>query len=92
MSKSKQRGPGADLRRMIFERMEATQNAGQLNDQVIVPFMRALEDVCGARGYILNIYSESANLVFTGDNDAAEDLYALIEEYLDSRTAEGEGA
>ncbi|MEQ8806093.1 MAG: hypothetical protein RLO05_09320 [Rhodospirillales bacterium] len=80
--------PSDDLRRLLLDRMEACQTAEALNNQVILPFVQALEDVCGARGYVLNIYGEQANLTFTGDEDAAEEIYALIENYLDSR-AEG---
>jgi len=77
MSRPPQRKPANDLRKLLLERMEACQTAEALNDRVILPFIQALEDVCGARGYVLNIY---------GDEDAAEEIYALIESYLDSRT------
>jgi len=90
MSRSPKRKPADDLRRLLLERMEACQTAEALNNQVILPFVQALEDVCGARGYVLNIYGEQANLTFTGDEDAAEEIYALIENYLDSR-ADGAG-
>ncbi|HBT43164.1 MAG TPA: hypothetical protein DIW51_07145 [Rhodospirillaceae bacterium] len=86
MSRPPQRKPANDLRKLLLERMEACQTAEALNDRVILPFIQALEDVCGARGYVLNIYGEQANLTFTGDEDAAEEIYALIESYLDSRT------
>ena len=86
MSHPPQRKPANDLRKLLLERMEACQTAEALNDRVILPFIQALEDVCGARGYVLNIYGEQANLTFTGDEDAAEEIYALIESYLDSRT------
>lgn len=85
MSRPKKPKPADDLRRLILERMEACQTAEALNDRVIMPFVQALEDVCGARGYVLNIYGDQANLVFTGDEDSSEELYALIESYLDSR-------
>ncbi|PIW28281.1 MAG: hypothetical protein COW30_07870 [Rhodospirillales bacterium CG15_BIG_FIL_POST_REV_8_21_14_020_66_15] len=91
MSKSKKGKPVSDLRRLMLERMEACPTAEALNDRVIMPFVQALEDVCAARGYVLNIYGEQANLVFTGDEDAAEEIYAMIESYLDSRApSEGE--
>tara|TARA_R110002124_G_scaffold9429_4_gene48248 strand:+ start:888 stop:1154 length:267 start_codon:yes stop_codon:yes gene_type:complete len=86
MSHPPKRKPADDLRKILLERMEACQTAEALNDRVILPFIQALEDVCGARGYVLNIYGEQANLTFTGDEDAAEEIYALIESYLDSRT------
>jgi hypothetical protein len=88
MSRPKKPKPADDLRRLLLERMEGCPTAEALNDRVILPFIQALEDVCGARGYVLNIYGEQANLTFTGDEDAAEEIYALIESYLDSR-AEG---
>lgn len=88
MSRPKKRKPADDLQQLLLERMEACQTAEALNDRVILPFVRALEDVCGARGYVLNIYGEQANLTFTGDEDAAEEIYALIESYLDSRAEE----
>lgn len=70
------------LTKEMLARMEACQTAEALNDQVIVPFMAALEDVCRARGYVLNIYGEAGNLIFTGSEDAAEEIYAMVEEYL----------
>lgn len=85
MAKPKKDKPGQDLRRELLQRMEACQTAETLNDKVILPFIQALEDVCGARGYVLNIYGEESNLVFTGDADASEEIYSLIETYLDSR-------
>ena len=89
MSRPPKRKPADDLRRLLLERMEACQTAEALNDWVILPFIQALEDVCGARGYVLNIYGEQANLTFTGDEDAAEEIYALIEDYLDSKATSG---
>ena len=71
------------LMRLLAERMEACPDAVNLNDQVIMPFIAALETVCGARGYVLNIYGETSNLVFTGDEAGAEAIYTLVEGYLD---------
>ncbi|MCF3630021.1 hypothetical protein RJ527_02090 [Thalassospiraceae bacterium LMO-SO8] len=88
MSRPSKRKPADDLRRLLLDRMEACPTAEALNDRVILPFIQALEDVCGARGYVLNIYGEQANLTFTGDEDVAEEIYALIENYLDSRAGE----
>ncbi|MEQ8504691.1 MAG: hypothetical protein RIB80_05145 [Rhodospirillales bacterium] len=88
MAKPKKDKPGQDLRRELLQRMEACQTAEALNDKVIMPFIQALEDVCGARGYVLNIYGEESNLVFTGDADASEEIYSLIEAYLDSRVTD----
>ena len=76
----------ADLfMRQLAERMEACHDAESLNDQVLIPFAAALENVCGARGYVLNIYGETSNIVFSGDPDDAEALYSLIDDYLESR-------
>ena len=52
------------------------------NANVIIPFAAALEEVCEARGYILNIFGEKSNIVFTGDEADARAIYALVEEYL----------
>ena len=73
------------LMRLLAERMEACHDAESLNDQVLIPFAAALENVCGARGYVLNIYGETSNIVFSGDPDDAEALYCLIDDYLESR-------
>ena len=88
----KKREKGADgagnadvLMRQLAERMEACPDAESLNDQVLIPFAAALENVCGARGYVLNIYGETSNIVFSGDPDDAEALYCLIDDYLESR-------
>lgn len=67
----------------LVQRMEACPDAERLNDRVLQPFIAALESVCKARGYVLNIYGESANLVFTGDEEDAETIYQLVEAYLD---------
>lgn len=71
-----------EFTRDMVSRMDACPTAEQLNDQVIQPFIAALEDVCGARGYVMNIYGETANLVFTGDPSQAADIYGVVEEYL----------
>lgn len=88
MSRPKKHKPADELRRLLLERMESCQTAEALNDRVILPFVQALEDVCGARGYVMNIYGEQSNLVFTGDEDASEEIYAMVESYLDSRAEE----
>jgi len=74
------------LMRDLAKRMEACPDAESLNDRVIMPFVAALESVCGARGYVLNIYGETSNIVFTGDEQQAEEIYTLVENYLDSDT------
>ena len=67
----------------IIARMDACPDAEKLNDQIISPFIAALESVCRARGYVLNIYGASANLVVSTDDDV-EAIYHLIEDYLDA--------
>ena len=79
------RGNADIFMRLLAERMEACPDAESLNDQVLIPFAVALENVCGARGYVLNIYGETSNIVFSGDPDYAETLYRLIDNYLESR-------
>ena len=71
------------LRRLLAGAMQKCDTAEKLNDSVIVPFVAALETVCSARGYVLNIYGEKSNVVFTNEADAPA-IYGLIEEYLDS--------
>ena len=60
------------LMRDLFARMEAAPDAQSLNDDVIIPFAAALEEVCEARGYILNIFGEKSNIVFSGDDADAK--------------------
>ena len=71
------------LMRSLSKLMEKYESADALNLNVIVPFITALESVCGARGYVLNIYGDKSNIVLTNEADAPV-LYELIEEYLDS--------
>ena len=71
------------LMRSLSKLMEKYESADALNDNVIVPFITALETVCGARGYVLNIYGEKSNIVLTNEADAPA-LYEVIEDYLDS--------
>ncbi len=79
-------GPGTrspdDLMRFLAEEMEHHQSADALNDNILIPFMAALEKIAEARGYVLNIYGEKSNLVFTSE-EHAEQIYYLIEKYLD---------
>ena len=76
-----------ELLRAIIARMENCSNAEALNNEVIMPFILALEKVCEARGYLMNIYGEQSNIAITTRDDA-ETIYHLIEEYLDT-TADG---
>ena len=70
------------LMRDLFARMEAAPDAQSLNDNVIIPFAAALEEVCEARGYVLNIFGEKSNIVFSGDDADAKAIYKLVEAYL----------
>ena len=71
------------LMQSLSQLMKKCDTADALNDNVIVPFIAALESVCGARGYVLNIYGEKSNVVLTNEADAPA-IYELIEEYLDT--------
>jgi len=75
-----------ELMRYLAEEMERHSTAESLNDKVLIPFMAALEKIADARGYVLNIYGEKSNLVFTSD-EHAEQIYYLIEHYLDESVA-----
>ena len=75
--------------RDLFKRMEAEKTAEALNDNVIIPFAAALEEICRARGYVLNIYGEAANIVFAGDGKDAEAIYRLVEDYLAAKKQDG---
>tara|TARA_B110000196_G_C21075590_1_gene629716 strand:- start:860 stop:1213 length:354 start_codon:yes stop_codon:yes gene_type:complete len=70
----------------VIARMDACPDAESLNDQIISPFIAALESVCRARGYVLNIYGSRANLVVSTGEDV-ESIYHLIEDYLDSEVS-----
>ena len=84
-SKRKAGTAADDLMKLLVGHMEACSDAERLNDEVIIPFAAALETVAGARGYLLNIYGETSNIVFTGDPEDAEAIYGLIERYLDEK-------
>ena len=90
ISSRKGRGDADDLMRLLAERMEACADAESLNDNVIIPFVAALEKVCGASGYVMNIYGETSNIAFTGDPDDSEAIYRLVEAYLDNRADNSE--
>ncbi len=79
----KTRGAADQLRAELQKRMAACETAEALNDQVIVPFILALEATCVARGYLLNIYGERSNLAVS-TSERAEVIYQLIEDYLDA--------
>lgn len=69
----------------LIKRMDKCDTAEKLNDDVLMPFVLALEKVCGARGYVMNIYGETANLIFSGNPQDAETIYQIIEAYLDDQ-------
>ena len=74
-----------DFMESLIKRMESCPNAESLNKEVLMPFAAALEAVCGARGYVLNIYGETSNIIFTGDPDDAEEIFRSVDSYLESR-------
>ena len=82
----KKNGGGAEaLMRLLHERMENEDSAEKLNDNVIIPFVAALEEICAARGYVLNIHGDKSNIVFSDDEADAEAIYGLVEDYLSAR-------
>ena len=86
----KKNGGGAEaLMKLLHERMENEDSAEALNDNVIIPFVAALEEVCAARGYVLNIHGDKSNIVFSGDEADAEAIYRLVEDYLSAREENG---
>ncbi len=86
----KKNGGGAEaLMRLLHERMENEDSAETLNDNVIIPFVAALEEVCAARGYVLNIHGDKSNIIFSGDEADAEAIYRLVEDYLSAREENG---
>lgn len=93
MSQRKPKGSTAKrpetLRAELIALMEQNDTAETLNDNVITPFVSALEEICSARGYSLNIYGDCSNLVITTEEDA-EAIYAMVETYLDEK-AEADG-
>lgn len=74
----------------LVRAMDGLQSAELLHDKAILPFITALEDVCRARGYVLNIYGEGANLIVTGDGDSSEAIYEMVDHYLDARGVGGD--
>lgn len=91
MTRKKQRGGRGDqFTKDLIERMEQCPNAETLNKNVLMPFVNALETVCQARGYMLNIYGEKSNIVFTNE-DFAPVIYDMIESFLDAQEAEEAG-
>ncbi len=73
---------GDDIVVQLIALMDACPTAESLNDRVITPFSVALEKVCLARGYLMNIYGDGSNIVISNPEDS-ETIYHLIDEYLD---------
>lgn len=71
------------------KQMEECSDAESLNDNIITPFIAALEDTCAARGYVLNIYGPTSNLVISSEDDV-EAIYNLVEGYFDAKEEEGD--
>jgi hypothetical protein len=69
----------------LIRAMDGLDTAEALHDKAIRPFVTALEDVCRARGYVLNVYGDGANLIVTGDAEASEAVYEMVDHYLDAR-------
>jgi len=88
MARRRSRKPSAAKPEMVQEQflaqMAEHETAEDLNDKLIAPFIAALETVCAERGYLLNIYGESSNLVFSSEEDA-EAIYGLVEQYFDEK-------
>lgn len=84
--KKTRQGTDHDLATSLLLKMEECKTAEDLNSQIITPFIQSLVTVCDARGYVLNIYGDHCNLVISPE-DHAEQLFKLIEAYLDEATA-----
>ncbi len=69
----------------LIKRMDACPTAESLNNEVLMPFITAMENVCSARGYVLNVYGETANVIFSGDEEHAEAIYQIVEAYMDDQ-------
>lgn len=88
MAKRKPRKSGGEFANELVARMARHATAESLNENVITPFVTALETVCRERGYTLNIYGESSNLVVSSEEDA-QAIFQLIENYFEAKDAEG---
>ena len=84
MAKRKPKKKGGEFTNELVTRMARHATAESLNVNVITPFAAALEAVCRERGYILNIYGDSSNLVVSNEEDA-QAIYQLIEDYFESK-------
>ena len=84
MAKRKLKKKGGEFTNELVTRMARHATAESLNENIITPFAAALEAVCRERGYILNIYGDSSNLVVSNEEDA-QAIYQLIEDYFESK-------
>lgn len=85
--RSKGKGSAKSLREDLLARMAQYSDAESLNDNVITPFISALEAVCVDRGYVLNIYGEGSNLVISSPDDASV-IFQLVEDYFAAQEGE----
>ena len=88
-SPNKENAAAEELMQMLFDRMQRENNAKALNANVIIPFVAALEEICQARGYHLNIHGEKSNIVFSSDEADAEAIYRQVEDYLAAKDKGG---
>ena len=79
--KPKKKKDKGEFTNEVVARMARHATAEALNEHVIMPFAVALEAVCQERGYILNIYGESSNLVVSSEEDA-QAIFEIIEKYF----------
>lgn len=70
----------------LVEQMARYSDAESLNEHIITPFAAALEKVCSDRGYVLNIYGDTSNLIVSNEEDA-EAIFQLVEEYFEAKEA-----
>lgn len=83
-SSKKRQKSSESLTKMFYQEMEKNNDVQSLNDNVLIPFITALEQTAEARNYVLNIYGKKSNLAFTNEQDA-EAIFDLIERYLDKK-------
>jgi hypothetical protein len=87
--RAKGKGGAKALREDLLARMAEFSDAESLNDNVITPFVSALEAVCADRGYVLNIYGEGSNLVISTPDDASV-IFQLVEDYFAAQEGDEE--
>lgn len=85
--KAKGKGGAKNLKDDLLARMAEYPDAESLNENVITPFVSALETVCSDRGYVLNIYGEGSNLVVSSQEDASV-IFQLVEDYFSAQEEE----